>query len=54
MKSHVCFLHHISDSGASHLAWAGLTPDLLEKSRSRVKNLAAVMVGLGAHPPPEL
>jgi len=39
------------DSGAAHLAWSGLTPDLLRRARQRVKIVAWVMLvgmGLGA------
>jgi len=37
--------HPISDPAVRH-AWAGLTPDLLEKARDRVKFLAWLMVGI--------
>jgi hypothetical protein len=43
--------HRASDTGANHRSWAGLTPDLLEKARGRVRTLAWLMLavlGLGA------
>jgi tRNA A-37 threonylcarbamoyl transferase component Bud32 len=44
-------LQRISDSDPAHLAWSGLTPDLLEKARRRLKTLGLLMfvvMGLGA------
>jgi len=41
----------IPDSGATQLAWSGLTPDLLRRARRRVKTVAWIMLvamGLGA------
>jgi serine/threonine-protein kinase len=40
------FVQQPSDSAARHASWAGLTPDLLEKARGRVKFLAWLMVGV--------
>lgn len=39
-------LHRVSDSGAAKLAWYGLTPDLLEKARRRLKTLGWLMLGI--------
>ena len=51
MNSDSSIIQRISYGDAAKLAWAGLTPDLLEKARSRVKTLAwlmLVLMGLGA------
>jgi tRNA A-37 threonylcarbamoyl transferase component Bud32 len=40
------FIQRISDSGAAELAWSGLTPDLLEKARRRLKTLGWLMLGM--------
>jgi serine/threonine-protein kinase len=45
------FLQQVTDPSAARRAWAGLTPDLLEKARGRVTTLAWVMfalIGAGA------
>ena len=50
MKEAAVF-RRITDPGAARRAWSGLTPDLLEKARGRVRTLAWIMfalMGIGA------
>ena len=45
MKEAVAF-RRITDPGTARRAWSGLTPDLLESARGRVRILAWIMLGL--------
>ena len=48
MSRDATIFHRTSDTGAAQRSWAGLTPDLLENARGRVRTLAWLMlVGLG-------
>jgi serine/threonine-protein kinase len=41
-------IQRISDSGAAQLAWSGLTPELLEKARGRVRTVAWLLLAVTA------
>jgi serine/threonine-protein kinase len=51
MSTDITIIQRMSESGTAKLAWTGLTPDLLEKARGRVKTVAWLMLavtGVGA------
>jgi serine/threonine-protein kinase len=51
MSRDATIFHRTSDAGAARRSWSGLTPDLLENARGRVRTLAwlmLVVLGLGA------